>query len=63
MIARVLGGKKLARVLMVVALVLGLMVVFKADSGSLTLAQEAGIGVALLAAGRARWGAMKAAAR
>jgi hypothetical protein len=50
MFARALGGKKLARVLTVVALVLGLMVVFKADIASLTLAQEAGIGVALLAA-------------
>jgi hypothetical protein len=50
MIARALGGKKLARVLVVVALVLGLMVVFKADIGSLTLTQEAGVGVALLAA-------------
>lgn len=49
MIARALGGKMVARVLVVVALVLGLMVVFKADVGSLTLAQEAGIGVCLLA--------------
>jgi predicted membrane-bound spermidine synthase len=49
MIARALGGKKLARVLVVVALVLGLMVVFEADVASLTLAQEAGVGVCLLA--------------
>jgi hypothetical protein len=49
MIARALGGKMLARVLAVVALVLGLMVVFEVDVGSLTLAQEAGIGVGLLA--------------
>jgi hypothetical protein len=49
MIARALGGKMLARVLALVALVLGLMVVFEVDVGSLTLAQEAGIGVGLLA--------------
>jgi hypothetical protein len=49
MIARALGGKMLARVLVVVALVVGLMVLFEADVGGLTLAQEAGIGVCLLA--------------
>jgi hypothetical protein len=49
MIARALGGKMLARVLALVALVLGLMVVFEVDVGSLTLVQEAGIGVGLLA--------------
>jgi hypothetical protein len=57
MIARALGGKMLARVLVVAALVLGLMVLFEADVGSLTLAQEAGIGfclpaVAVLIGGR-----------
>jgi hypothetical protein len=44
------GGKKLARVLVVVPLVLGLMVVFKVDIASLTLVQEAGMGVCLRAA-------------
>ena len=47
MFGRALGGKMLARILAVVALVLGLMVLFEADVGSLTLAQEAGIGVCL----------------
>jgi hypothetical protein len=49
MFGRALGGKMLARILAVVALVLGLMVLFEADIGSLTLAQEAGVGVSLLA--------------
>jgi len=49
MFARALGGRMLARILAVVALVLGLMVLFEADIGSLTLAQEAGVGVCLLA--------------
>jgi hypothetical protein len=49
MIARALGGKMLARALVVVALVLGLMVVFEVDLGSFSLAQEAGGGVCLLA--------------
>lgn len=49
MTARALGGKMLARVLLVGALVLGLMVVFEARVGSVTLAQEAGAAVSLLA--------------
>ena len=50
MIARALGGRMVARVLTVMALVLGLLVVFKADVGGLSLVQEAGVGVCLLAA-------------
>lgn len=49
MIARALGGKMVARVLIVVALVLGLLVLFKADVASLSLVQEAGLGLCLLA--------------
>ena len=49
MIGRAIGGRLVARVLVVLALVLGLVVVFKADVGSLTLAQEAGVGICLLA--------------
>ena len=49
MIARALGGRMVARVLTVVALVLGLLVVFEADVAGLSLVQEAGAGVCLLA--------------
>jgi hypothetical protein len=49
MIARALGGKMLARVLVLVALVFGLLALFKGNVASLNLAQEAGIGVSLLA--------------
>jgi hypothetical protein len=49
MIARALGGKMLARILVLVALVFGLLVLFKGNVASLNLTQEAGIGVCLLA--------------
>jgi hypothetical protein len=49
MIARALGGKMLARVLVVVALVFGLLALFKGDVLGLNLSQEAGLGVCLLA--------------
>jgi hypothetical protein len=48
MIARAWAAR-CSLVLVVAVLVLGLMVLFEADVGSLTLAQEAGIGVCLLA--------------
>jgi hypothetical protein len=49
MIARALGGKMLARILVLVALLFGLLVLFKGNVASLNLTQEAGIGVCLLA--------------
>jgi hypothetical protein len=49
MIGRAIGGRLVARVLEVLALVLGLLVIFKADLGSLTPSQEAGVGISLLA--------------
>ena len=49
MIARALGGKMLARVLVLVALVFGLLALFKGNVASLNRTQEAGIGVCLLA--------------
>ena len=49
MIARALGGKILARILVLVALGFGLLALFKGNVASLNLSQEAGIGVCLLA--------------
>jgi len=49
MIARALGGKMLARILVLVALVFGLLALFKGNVASLNLTQEVGIGVCLLA--------------
>jgi hypothetical protein len=49
MIGRVLGGKMLARALIVAALVFGLLALFKGDVFDLTFSQEAGLGVCLLA--------------
>ncbi len=49
MLTRALGGKMLARILVLVALVFGLLALFKGNVASLNLTQEAGIGVCLLA--------------
>jgi hypothetical protein len=50
MFGRVLVGKRLARVLLVAALVFGLLALFKGNVFDLTSSQEAGLGVCLLAA-------------